>query len=72
MSEKILSASSPLYGRRARDILMRQIPPQYVQKFLKMDFEDSLKVMLTIGGIPEYLLVASKYRSYENFIKNYN
>ena len=70
MSEKILSASSPLYGRRTRDILLRQIPPQHVQKFLRMRFEDSFKVMLTIGGIPEYLLVASKYKSYESFIKN--
>ena len=68
MSEKILSHASPLYGRRTRDILLKQIPPQYIADFLGMDFEDALKTMLTIGGVPEYLRVSAKWKTYEEFL----
>lgn len=70
MSEKVLSHSSPLYGRRSRDVLLRPIPSAYIKDFLAFDFADSLKTALTVGGIPEYLRVASKYASYEDFIAN--
>ncbi len=70
MSEKVLSHSSPLYGRRSRDVLLKPIPSAYIKDFLAFDFADSLKTALTVGGIPEYLRVASKYKSYEDFIVN--
>jgi hypothetical protein len=68
MSEKVLSHSSPLYGRRTRDLLLNQLPFPYLGEFLPFTFEDKLKCAFTIGGIPEYLLVASKFKSYDDFI----
>jgi len=65
MSKKILSASSPLYGRRTRDILLREIRFQHACEFLEMPFEDKLQIYMTVGGVPEYLL---KARSYSDFI----
>jgi len=69
MSEKILAHSSPLYGRRTRDLLLKPIPSLDSKQFLKMNFEDSFKAILTLNGIPEYLLVASKFKDYSDFIK---
>ena len=69
MREKVLSNSSPLYGRRTRDILLRELNFKYASEFVNFNFEDKLKTFLTIGGIPEYLLVASKFKNYEGFIK---
>ena len=70
MNEKVLSHASPLYGRRTRDMLIKQIPVKYISNFLNFSFEDTLKIILTIGGIPEYLMVASKYKKYEDLIIN--
>lgn len=68
MSEKVLSHASPLYGRRTRDFLLKPIPAAFVREFLAFDFEDCIKTMLTINGIPEYLNVAAKNKKYEEFI----
>ena len=70
MSEKVLSSSSPLYGRRTRDILLRPIHFTFANEFLNFNFEDLLKTNLTINGIPEYLTVASKHKNYSDFILN--
>lgn len=70
MSEKILSNSSPLYGRRTRDILLKPIPLIFINEFLNFDFEDLLKTALTINGVPEYLNIASKHRNFLEFISN--
>ena len=70
MSEKVLSSSSPLYGRRTRDVLLRAIHFTSAREFLRFNFEDLLKTNLTISGIPEYLTVASKYKNYSEFISN--
>lgn len=70
MSEKVLSSSSPLYGRRTRSLLIAPLKQEHIDKFLKMDFEDSFKTGLSIGGIPEYLIVASPYPTYEKYIEN--
>lgn len=69
MSEKVLSNSSPLYGRRTRDMLLGQIPPAYIHNFVQFRFEDVIKATLTIGGVPEYLLVAGKFKDYVSFIE---
>lgn len=68
MSERILAHSSPLYGRRTRDILLKYIHFQYIREFLNMDLEGVVKTFLAINGIPEYLLVASKYNKFESFV----
>ncbi|MDO8740009.1 MAG: ATP-binding protein [Candidatus Woesearchaeota archaeon] len=70
MSQEVLSHSSPLYGRRTRDLLLKPIPARYCMEFLPFDFEDSIKTICTLNGIPEYLNVASKHKSYEEFILN--
>lgn len=69
MSEKVLSSSSPLYGRRARDLLVRPMPFLHAAKFLKMPFEEKLKAYMAIGGIPEYLLKACDYPDANAFLE---
>ena len=64
----MLSHSSPLYGRRTKDILLAPLSFPHAIKFLKFNFEDSLKTYMSIGGIPEYLLVASRYNSFLEFV----
>ena len=68
MKEKVLESSSPLYGRRTRDILLKALNFESSTEFIRFDFEDKLKALLTIGGIPEYLIVASKFNNYNEFI----
>ncbi|MHA1150713.1 MAG: ATP-binding protein [Promethearchaeota archaeon] len=69
MSEKVLSYSSPLYGRRSRDILLGGLSFFNSCKFLNMKFEDQLKAFFIIGGIPEYLLKASEYNDLNSFLE---
>jgi len=69
MSEKVLSYSSPLYGRRTRDILLGTLFFKDSKKFIKMSFEDQLKLFLIIGGVPEYLLKASDYKNLDSFLE---
>jgi len=69
MHEKVLSHSSPLYGRRSRDILLDKLPFSFTGNFVGMDFEDRAKLYMTIGGVPEYLLKASEYEKFTDFIE---
>jgi len=69
ISEKILSSASPLYGRRTRDLLIRPMQFWHAAKFLNMPFEEKLKVYMTIGGIPEYLLKAGNYTDATEFTR---
>lgn len=68
MSENVLSSSSPLYGRRSRDLLVRPMPFWHAAKFLRMPFEDKLEVYMATGGVPEYLLKASGYGDSGSFL----
>lgn len=70
LSEKVLSSSSPLYGRRTRDFLIKPIPSEYSLKFIEMKFEDKLKCLMTLSGIPEYLNIAAKYKDFNDFATN--
>ncbi|OYT62742.1 ATPase, partial [Methanosarcinales archaeon ex4484_138] len=69
MSEKVLSHSSPLYGRRSRDILLDKLSFSFTGDFSRMNFEDRAKLYMTIGGVPEYLLKASEYETFTDFIE---
>ena len=69
MSDLALSSTSPLYGRRTRDMLLRPLSFSYARRFFHFSFSDSLKVYLSIGGIPEYLLKASTYDSADSFYR---
>ena len=68
--EKVLSSSSPLYGRRTRDILLLPLKFNFVKEFLNWRLEDRFKLYFTIGGIPEYLLLARNYKDYTSFIES--
>ncbi len=68
MSEKVLSSASPLYGRRTRDILLTPLDFSASREFVDYSLEDKLKLYFTVGGIPEYLLIASNYKNYREFI----
>lgn len=66
MSEQVLSSASPLYGRRTRDILLEEMRFESIREFLdKMSFEEQLKTSMVTGGVPEYLLRAREYGSFE-------
>jgi AAA+ ATPase superfamily predicted ATPase len=70
MSEKVLSNTSPLYGRRNRDILLQALPFGDSLSLMKeASFEEMLKIFLTIGGIPEYLLSAGHYDNIADFLQ---
>jgi len=69
MSDLALSYTSPLYGRRTRDILLSPLAFRDSQKFFSFSFSDSLKVYLSVGGIPEYLLKAGAYHDADVFYR---
>lgn len=69
MRDKVLSSSSPLYGRRTRDLLLRPLSPKHALKFLDMSFTGELETWFTVGGIPEYLKVASSFKSADSFLE---
>ncbi len=69
MSDKVLSYASPLYGRRTKDFLLTGLSFNDAQEFLRMSFLDSLKVYMSIGGVPEYLLKASDYKDFKEFMQ---
>jgi uncharacterized protein len=67
MSDLALSSTSPLYGRRTRDLLLGPLIFSDAKKFFHFPFSDSLKVYLSIGGVPEYLLKAGIYDDCDAF-----
>ncbi|MHA1253235.1 MAG: ATP-binding protein [Candidatus Helarchaeota archaeon] len=70
MSEKVLSYTSPLYGRRNKDLLIESLNFKNSEKFLQMPFLDALETYFIIGGIPEYLIKASEYNSLKDFLEH--
>ena len=70
MSDLALSSTSPLYGRRTRDMLLCPLRFSDASRFFRFPFSDSLKVYLSIGGIPEYLLKAGDYDDCGSFYQN--
>jgi len=68
MQDNVLSYSSPLYGRRTRDILLTQFDLRNSLKFTSYDFEEGLMLYMTIGGVPEYLEKAQGYNDYYAFV----
>ena len=69
INETVLSYSSPLYGRRTRDILLNPLDLNNSLKITEMPFDDALMLYMTIGGVPEYLNQAHGYRDYFYFIQ---
>ncbi|NJD78653.1 MAG: ATP-binding protein [Candidatus Methanoperedens sp.] len=69
MSEMVLSYASPLYGRRSRDILLEGLFFKNAKEFLNMPSQEALELYMSIGGVPEYLIKASEYKSFKDFIE---
>ena len=70
MTDSALSYTSPLYGRRTRDMLLGPLRFRDAWRLLpSFSFQDALKAHLTIGGIPEYLLKAGDYSNYDTFVE---
>ena len=69
MQESVLSHASPLYGRRTRDIMLESMRFADSRRFLSMEFKEALKVYMSVGGVPEYLLRASPYNNADDFLK---
>ena len=67
MSDLALSSTSPLYGRRTRDMLLEALHFSDARQFLPMPPIEALKVYLSIGGVPEYLLKAGDYATWSDF-----
>jgi hypothetical protein len=67
MSDLALSSTSPLYGRRTRDILLGPLGFSDAKRFFRFPFSDALKVYLSVGGVPEYLLKAGAYDDSDSF-----
>ncbi len=67
MSEQVLSSASPLYGRRDRDFLLLPFTHKDSLIFLKMKNEDMAAAYFSIGGVPEYLLKASRHSNSNDF-----
>ncbi|MFA4860681.1 ATP-binding protein [Methanoregula sp.] len=70
MSDLALSSTSPLYGRRTRDMLLPPLRFSDARRFFHFSFHDALKAYLSIGGVPEYLLKAGAYDDSDNFFKS--
>jgi len=69
MSDLALSSTSPIYGRRTRDMLLLALQFPDARKFLSVSPIDALKIYLSIGGVPEYLLKAGDYGTFSDFIR---
>ncbi|HQA81004.1 MAG TPA: ATP-binding protein [Methanoregulaceae archaeon] len=69
MSDLALSITSPLYGRRTRDMLLEALRFADARKFLSIPVSDALRIYLSIGGVPEYLLKASDYTNFYDFVR---
>lgn len=70
MSDLALSSTSPLYGRRTRDMLLGPLRFPDACRFFALPFPDALRVYLSIGGIPEYLLKAGTYGDADTFYRD--
>ncbi|ALM74259.1 ATP-binding protein [Thermococcus barophilus] len=68
MRDEVLSYSSPLYGRRTAGFMLR--PLSLFDSFeLFESFEYGIRAYMLLGGVPSYLIVASKYKNIEELLK---
>ncbi|MFA4720659.1 ATP-binding protein [Pyrococcus kukulkanii] len=68
MEEEVLSYSSPLYGRRTAGFKLKPLSLFDSLRFFR-GFEVGLKAYMLLGGVPAYLLIASKYTSIEDLVE---
>ncbi|ASJ12683.1 ATP-binding protein [Thermococcus thioreducens] len=68
MVDEVLSYSSPLHGRRTASFRLRPLTVFDSLKFFS-DFRTGLELYMLIGGIPSYLIVASRYGDTKTFVE---
>ncbi|MBP1912401.1 ATP-binding protein [Thermococcus stetteri] len=68
MEDEVLSHSSPLYGRRTAGFRLRPLRLFPSLRFFK-DFTEGLKFYMLLGGIPAYLIIASRYKTVGEFVE---
>lgn len=70
MLKEVLSAPSPLYGRRTSQMLLSPLDFKNASKFLEsFSFEERIRYYSVIGGIPKYLELVTPSNPVEEFIK---
>lgn len=71
MENQVLSAKSPLYGRRTSQIRLRPFTFFESKEMLKgMNKEDIAIIHSVTGGVPEYLSYINKYKSLDENLIN--
>jgi hypothetical protein len=66
MEQKVLSRSSPLYGRRIGQWRLEPLLPGYLKEFLpSYDIEDLIRTFAVCDGIPDYLLKFHRNKSFK-------
>jgi AAA+ ATPase superfamily predicted ATPase len=70
MSDLALSSTSPLYGRRTRDMLLGPLRFPDARQFFRFPLPDNLKAYLSVGGVPEYLIRAGEYGDCAAFFRS--
>jgi len=68
MWDEVLSYASPLYGRRTRDIHLKELDYLNALKFFE-DKDYGIQAYMLIGGTPTYLNVAKRHKTIENLVK---
>ncbi len=66
--EDILNNTSPLYGRRTRDLLVEDLEFWHAKKFFNIDFEEFIRFYFAIGGVPLYWMVSKTYNNFNHFV----
>jgi AAA+ ATPase superfamily predicted ATPase len=68
MIEEVLKYTSPLYGRRDLELLLEKIKFPHFIEFFKNKNIENFYFYFSIGGIPEYLKIASNYKDFFDFL----
>ena len=69
VKDEILAYTSPLYGRRTRELHVTPFRYNDALKFFD-DPDHGLNSYMITGGFPEYLLVAQEYEDTQSFIES--
>ncbi len=67
--DEVLAHTSPIYGRRTGSLQLKEFDYRHSIEFFP-DPEYGFAAYMLVGGMPEYLLVASKYSTIEELVQN--
>lgn len=72
MITEALSYSSPLYGRRTAQIMLKQVPFKYYQDFFSKSYSrrELVERYAVTGGVPKYIISSTTYDNISDFVKN--